>query len=97
MIENQENHISSHLSSLSEKVKTVPTTTSNVIDLTSQTEAEDETMENNDILFVNTKDIEIKEQEDKPLHNDEEHGTMDDNIDNYHFSRGGGMSSGMDR
>ena len=59
-----------------------PTTTSNVINLTSPTEAEDETMENNDILFVNTKDIEMKKQEDKHPHNDEEHGTMDDSIDN---------------
>ena len=59
-----------------------PTTTSNVIVLTSPTEAEVETMENNDILFVNTKDIEMKEQEDKQPQNDKEHGTMDDNIDN---------------
>ena len=48
-----------------------PTTTSDVIDLTSPTEAGDEMMENNDIIFVNTKDIEMKEQEDKQPHNDE--------------------------
>ena len=59
-----------------------PTTTSNIIDLTSPAEAEDETMENNDILFVNTKDKEVKEKEDKQPQNDEEHGTMDDDIDN---------------
>ena len=59
-----------------------PTTTSNLIDLTSPTEAEDETMENNDILFVNTKDKEAKEKEDKQPQNDEEHGSMDENIDN---------------
>ena len=55
------------------------TTASDVIDLTSPTEAEDETMESNDILFVNTKDTEMKEMEDKQPQNDEEHGTMDDN------------------
>ena len=59
-----------------------PATASDVIDLTSPTEAEDENMENKDILFVNTKDIEMQEQEDKQPQNDEEHGTMNDNIDN---------------
>ena len=38
-----------------------PITASDVIDLTSRAEAEDETTENNDRLFVNTKDIEMKE------------------------------------
>ena len=65
-----------------------PTTASNVIDLTSPTEAEDETMENNDILFVNTTDIEMKEQEYKQPHNEEEHGTMDDSVDNTTDTRG---------
>ena len=37
-----------------------PSTTNNVKDLTSPTEAE--TMQNDDILFVKTKDIEMNEQ-----------------------------------
>ena len=52
-----------------------PITTNNIIDLTSPTEAEDETMENN-ILFVNTKDTEVKGREDKHPQNNEEHDTM---------------------
>ena len=60
--------------------KNKQTTTSNVIDLTSP--GEDEMMESNDILFVNTKDKDVKEKEDKQPQNDEEHGTMDNNIDN---------------
>ena len=38
-------------------------TTNNVIDLTSPAEAEDETMENDDIFCVNTKDIEKKQEQ----------------------------------
>ena len=60
-----------------------PSTTNNVIDLTSPVEAEDETMENDDIFCVNTKDTEKKqEQADKQPNNEEEHGTIDDNINN---------------
>ena len=60
-----------------------PSTTNNVIDLTSPAEAEDETMPNDDIFCVNTKDIEKKqEQADKQPNNEEELGTIDDNIDN---------------
>ena len=58
-------------------------TTNIVIDLTSPAEAADETMENDDICCVNTKDIEKKqEQADKQPNNEEEYGTIDDNIDN---------------
>ena len=50
-------------------------TTNNVIDLTSPAEAEDETMENDDIFCVNTKDIENKqEQADKQPNKEEGHG-----------------------
>ena len=59
-----------------------PTTTSNVTDLTSPTEVEDETTENNDILFVNRKNTAVNEQEGKQPQNDEEDGTSDDNFDN---------------
>ena len=39
-------------------------------------------MKSNDILNVNTKDIEMNEMEDKQPQNDEEHDRMDDKIDN---------------
>ena len=54
-----------------------------MIDLTSPAEAEDETMENDDIFCVNTKDIETKQgQVDEQPNNEAEHGTIYDNIDN---------------
>ena len=69
------------IQAISPKHKT--STTNNVIDLTSPAEAEDETMENDDIFCVNTKDIETKQgQVDEQPNNEEEHGTIDDNIDN---------------
>ena len=51
-----------------------------MIDLTSPTE--EGTVESNEIRILNTKDKEVKEKEDKQPQNDEEHGTMDNNIDN---------------
>ena len=57
--------------------------TNNAIDLTSPMEAEDETMENDDIFCINTKDIEKKQEKaDKQPNNEEEHGTIIDNFDN---------------
>ena len=54
-----------------------------MIDLISPTEAEDETMPNDDIFCVNTKDIGKKrEHANKQPNNEEELGTIDDNIDN---------------
>ena len=69
------------IQAISPKHKT--STTNNVIDLTSPAEAEDETMENDDIFCVNTKDIEKKQgQVDEQPNNEEEHETIDDHIDN---------------
>ena len=55
-----------------------------VIDLTSPAEADDEKMENDDIFFIKTKDIEEPNQiqVDEEPNNEEEHGTVDDNTDN---------------
>ena len=67
------------IQAISPKHKT--SATNNMIDLTHQ--AEDETMENDDIFCVNTKDIETKQgQVDEQPNKEEEHGTIDDNIDN---------------
>ena len=69
------------IQSISPKYKT--SSTNNVIDLTSPAEAEDETMENDDIFCVNTKDIETKQgQVDEQPNNEKEHEKIDDNIDN---------------
>ena len=69
------------IEAISPKHKT--STTNNVIDLTSPEEAEDETMENDNIFCVNTKDIETKQGQVHEQQNiEEEHGTIHDNIDN---------------
>ena len=69
------------IQAISPKHKT--STTNNVIDLISSAEAEYETIENDDIFCVITKDIETKQGKvDEQPNNEEEHGTIDDNIDN---------------
>ena len=66
-----------------EKEDDLSPTSEVVIDLTSPAEAEDETMKNDDIFCVNTKDIETRQGHvDEQTNNEEEHGTIDDNIDN---------------
>ena len=70
--------------------KRKPSTKNIEIDLTSPAEAEDETMEYDDIFCVNTKDIEKEQEQVEKQHNNEEkHGTIDDNIENNTAETGG--------